>query len=136
METTFESKVGKVSLPEEKIYNFLSNFNNLKTYIPADKVSNWQSDGDTCSFSVNGMGNVTLRIIEKEPFKLLKITGDGLNKQNFNFWVQLKQVADYDTRVKLTIKADVNPMIKMMVSKPIQKFLDTLIDSFEKMPFA
>jgi hypothetical protein len=42
MESTFESKVGKVSLPSEKIYNFISDFNNLKNYIPADKLSNWE----------------------------------------------------------------------------------------------
>ena len=36
-------------------------------------------------------------------------------------------------RVKVTLKTDINPMMKLMVAKPIQKFLDMLVDSFEKM---
>ena len=43
--------------------------------------------------------------------------------------VQLKQVAEDDTRIKLTIKADLNPMMKMMVSKHVKKFLNMLGDA-------
>lgn len=136
METTFESRVGKINLPQERIYNFLADFNNLKQYIPSDKISNWQSDSDSCRFTVNGMGDVALRTVEKRPCDLIKITGDGLNQKDFFFWVQLKEVDASDTRVKLTIRADLNPMMKMMISKPIQKFLDVLVDSFEKMQFS
>jgi carbon monoxide dehydrogenase subunit G len=133
MESTFESKIGKVSLSSEKIYNFLSDFNNLKNYIPADKISNWQSTEDTCHFTVSGMGDVGLKIIEKTPFSVIKVTGDGLNNHHFFLWIQLKEVAENDTRAKVTLKADINPMLKMMVAKPIQKFLDMLVESFEKM---
>lgn len=136
MESTFESKVGKVALPDEKIYTFLTDFNNLKNHIPADKISNWQSTEDTCHFTVSGMGDVGLKIVEKTPFNLVKITGDGLSNHHFLLWIQVKQVSDADSRVKVTIKADVNPVMKMMVAKPIQKFLDMLVDSFEKMSFA
>ncbi|NJO68283.1 MAG: SRPBCC family protein [Bacteroidetes bacterium] len=135
MESTFESKIGKVSLPSEKIYNFISDFNNLKNHIPADKISNWESTADSCHFTVSGMGNVGLRIIEKKPYDLLKVAGDGMNNK-FNLWIQLKEAAENDTRVKVTIKTDVNPMMKMMIAKPVQKFLDMLVDSFEKMSFS
>jgi carbon monoxide dehydrogenase subunit G len=136
MESTFESKIGKVALPSERIYNFISDFNNLKGYIPADKISNWQSEGDTCKFTVNGMGDVALKIVEKKPFELVKITGDGLSNHHFFLWVQIKEAATSDSRVKVTLKADINPVMKMMVAKPVQKFLDMLVESFEKMPVA
>lgn len=133
MESTFESKIGKVALPSERIYNFISDFNNLKNYIPADKISNWQSTTDSCHFTVTGMGDVGLKIIEKTPFSLVKVAGDGMANHHFNLWIQLKEVADRDSRVKVTLKTDINPMMKLMVAKPIQKFLDMLVDSFEKM---
>lgn len=135
MESTFESKIGKVALPSERIYNFISDFNNLKEYIPADKISNWQSTEDSCHFTVSGMGDVGLKIVEKNPYSLVKVAGDGMANHHFNLWIQLKEVAEADSRVKVTLKADINPMLKMMVSKPIQKFLDMLVDSFEKMSF-
>jgi carbon monoxide dehydrogenase subunit G len=134
MESTFESKIGKVSMPSERIYNFISDFNNLKDYVPADKISNWQSSSDACTFTVSGMGSVALKIVEKTPFNLVKIAGDGLANYQFNLWVQIKEAAESDSRVKVTLKTDINPMMKMMVSKPIQKFLDMLVESFEKMP--
>lgn len=133
MESTFESKIGKVAMPSEKIYNFISDFNNLKNYIPADKISNWESTSDTCHFTVNGMGDVGLKVVEKEPFKLVKVTGDGLSNHHFLIWIQIKEAAENDSRVKVTLKADINPIMKMMVAKPVQKFLDMLVDSFEKM---
>lgn len=134
MESTFESKIGTVKSSDEKIFNFLSNFNNFKNFIPADKVDKFESSEDHCRFGVPGMGEIGLKVIEREPFKNLKITGDGMGNQKFTLWVQLKPVAENDTKVKLTLKADLNPMIKMMASKPIQDFLDKLVDAMEKIP--
>lgn len=133
MESTFESKIGKVTLPSERIYSFITDFNNLKDYVPADKISNWEASGDTCHFTVTGMGDVTLKIIEKTPFNLVKVAGEGMGNHEFTLWIQIKEAAESDSRVKVTLKTHINPMLKMMVSKPIQKFLDMLVDSFEKM---
>jgi carbon monoxide dehydrogenase subunit G len=134
METTFESRVGTIHSSDEKIYNFLGNFNNFKNFIPADKVDKFESSEDHCRFSVSGVGEIGLRIVEREPFKTIKTTGEGMANQKFFLWVQLKQNAENDTKIKLTLKADLNPMIKMMASKPLQDFLNKLVDAMEKMP--
>jgi carbon monoxide dehydrogenase subunit G len=44
-------------------------------------------------------------------------------------------VAENDTRVKLTLEADLNPMVQMMAKKPLKEFLDKLIDQLEKYNF-
>ena len=134
METKIESKVGKLNGTSEKIYTFLSDFRNFSKLIPADKVKNWQADENSCSFDVDMIGKTGLKIVEKEPFTVIKITGVEGSKFDFFFWVQLKE-AENETRIKLTIKANLNPMVKIMASKPLQKFLDTLIDQLEKVPF-
>ena len=135
METKIESRIGKVNANEDRIYNFISNFNNLKTFIPPDKVQDFQSSEDHCKFNVSGIGEVGLRIVEKEPFKMIKVSGDGMANQRFLLWIQLKQNAENDTHIKLTIKADLNLMLKMMATKPLQNFLNKLIDAIEKMNF-
>lgn len=38
-----ESKIGTIKKPDEFIFNFLSDFNNLTQYIPADKVSHFEA---------------------------------------------------------------------------------------------
>lgn len=134
MESKFESKVGKLSSNEERVYSFLGNFNNFKQFIPADKVNDFESSEDYCRFSVSGVGKVGLRIVEREPNKTIKVAGEGMGNQQFNLWIQLKEMATDDTRIKLTLKADMNPMVKMMASKPLQNFLDKLVETIEKVP--
>jgi carbon monoxide dehydrogenase subunit G len=135
METKIESKIGKIANSPDKIYTYLSDFRNFSRLIPPDKVKNWQADENSCHFTVDMVGETGLRIIEKQPNSLIKITGVEGSKFDFFFWLQLKEVAPYDTRIKLTIKADLNPMMKMMSKKPLQNFVDTLVDQLEKIQF-
>jgi carbon monoxide dehydrogenase subunit G len=135
MESKFESRIGKINQPAGVIYRMLSDFRNFSNLVPADKIKNWQATADECRFTVDMVGDTGLKIVEKQEDKLIKITATGDNPYNFFFWIQLKEVAPYDTRIKLTLKIDLNPMIKMMASKPIQNFLNGLIDQLEKTSF-
>ncbi len=126
--TTFESAIKKSTYPAETIFSFLADFDHFGEVIPQDKITNWQSNGDSCRFTIDPVGEVGLRIVEKEEYKTIKYTAEGKTPFNFFLWIQLKEVAEGDTRIKLTIKADMNPMIKMVASKPVNKFLDVLSD--------
>ncbi len=130
-----ESKIGTIQNSNEKIYRFLLNFDNLKNLIPGDKIKNWQTLEDSCRFTVEGLGNTGVKILEKEPFKLIKLTGIDTDKYNFFFWIQLKQVAENDTRVRLTMHAELNQMMQMMAKNPLKNFLDTLVDQLSKIDY-
>jgi carbon monoxide dehydrogenase subunit G len=130
-----ESKIGKIESTDERIYNFLTDFNNFKEFIPADKLQNWQADETTCRFSISPLGETGVQIIEKEPYKLIKIAGIDDSQFDFKLWVQLKQKEENDTRIKLTLEADLNPMFQMMAKKPLQEFLDKLVDQLSKYEF-
>jgi carbon monoxide dehydrogenase subunit G len=130
-----ESKIGTVQKNDEVIYNFLSDFDNFKNLIPEDKVSNYESNGDSCQFNIETLGSIGMKIIEKHPYKLIKITSAENSKFDFFFWIQLKQLAENDTKVKLTIKAELNPMMQMFAKKPLKSFVDTLVDQLATFPF-
>ena len=100
-----ESKIGKIAHSDQKVYNFLTDFNNFKEFIPADKLQNWQAYESSCRFTINPVGETGVRIIEKEPYKLIKLTGIEESKFDFKLWVQLKQVEENDTRIKITLEA-------------------------------
>jgi len=133
--TTYESKIGKIQSSDEKVYTFLSNFNNFSEFLPEDQVQDWKSDENSCSFTIGGMGGVGLEIVERTPFTLIKMTGNGMSQVDFFMWIQLKAVGENDTRVKITMKADLNPMIQMMAAKPLKKFLDMMVDYMENFSF-
>jgi plasmid replication initiation protein len=130
-----ESKTGRVKQSDEKIYNFLSDFNNFQNLIPPDKVKNWKSTSDSCQFTVDGIGDAAMKIIEKKPFSLIKITSEGKTPISFILWLEIKKIGEKESGIKIVIEPMVNPMIMMMVKGPLQSFVDMLVDQMEKLTF-
>ena len=131
MELKVESKIGRLSSDCERIYVFLSNCNNFQQFAANDKVKDWQSDNDSCCFTIEGAGNLSFCIVERRPNELVKFSIDNAQAENVFLWVQMKSVSLSDTRVKLTTKLDVNPMMRMFISKPLKKGLDKIVDTLE-----
>ncbi|MCF8226766.1 MAG: hypothetical protein K9J30_12885 [Bacteroidales bacterium] len=131
-----ESKIGSVRSPAQKVYDFIADFRNFNNVIPADKISGWEADQDSCRFKMDMLGNVKLNIIEREPEKLVKIASDPDTSQyNFTLWIQTKQVQTDDSRVKVTIEPNINQVLLGMVKSPLKQFVDSLIDEIEKFDF-
>ena len=136
--TTFESAIKTLSASQQIVFSVLSDLRNLekvKDRIPKDKISDVVFDEEQVTFKVDPVGNVGIKIIEKEAPKTIKFAAQN-SPVDFHLWIQLKEVAENDTRLKVTLKADLNPMIKMMASKPLQNFVDTLADSIAAFNFS
>lgn len=137
--TTIESTITKSPYSDEKIFSILSDLSNLervKDRLPQDKVKNMTFDKDSCSFEIAEapIGPISIRIIEREPNKTIKF-GSDQSPITFNLWVQLKSVGENDTRMKLTIKADINMMIKMIIEKPLKEGLDKMAEMLASIPY-
>ncbi len=128
-----ESKIVKIPNTDERIFKFLSDFRNFDRFMPPD-VQNWQSEEDTCSFTIRGQ-NAGLQFVQKEPYNTLKITGSSQTPYNFYFWIQLKHLGNYETALKMTIKAELNMIMRTAVKKPLKKFLDQLADQLKLIPY-
>jgi len=127
--TRFESDIKTVNQPSSEIYAVLSDFDNFDVLLPADKIKNWKSSGDSCRFEVIGIGQVGLKIVDKEQYKTIKYTADGSVPFHFFLWIQLKQIDTSTTKIKVTLDAELNPMLKMVASGPLKKFVGLLADS-------
>lgn len=122
------SKTGKILREDSEIFAFLSDFRNLDTLIPADKITNWESDEDSCRFTIAGMGAAGMQIVGKEPHKLIKLGSSEGSPVSFNLWIQLKKVGEEDTRIRLTGEAKINPLMNAAISKYLKKGLDGAVD--------
>ena len=134
---TFESPITTIPASQEAVYNKFSNLSNLeavKDRIPQDKIKDFQFDNDSCSFSVSPIGTLGLRIIDREPMKTIKFESEK-SPIAFNLWIQLIGTAPNETKAKLTIKAELNPFIKGMVSKPLQDALNKMADMMTMLPY-
>jgi len=131
-----ESKIGKSSHSDQQIYGFITDFNNFQTLLPEGKVSGWESSGDRCSFQVDPLGRTGLQIIEKSPYSVVKIASiPEFSRYQFSIWIQLKQVAENDTRIKITVEPHVNKMLLPMLKAPLKLFVNGLIDKMEGYSF-
>ena len=129
--SVYESRTGKLATGSKQVFSFLTDMRNFRRFLPEDVIENWQASADECSFEVSPVGRSEIKIVRKDPHDTVKYAGYGLNNTEFHLWVQMKEVKEKDTRVKLTIKADLNPGLKMIASKPIREFLDKLVKGME-----
>lgn len=123
--TRIESKKTEIDQPAEKLFTFLCDFNNFQKLMPP-QVTNWQSTADECSFTISGMATIGMKIIEKVPHSLIKITTNGKVPFQFNLDITLQALSENKTEGQLVFNAELNPMIKMMVEKPLTNFFDFL----------
>jgi len=66
-----EGKPSTISQSIEKVYNFLADFNNFEPLMP-DQITNWVSDKESCSFTIQGMADIKLTYDEKITNSMLK----------------------------------------------------------------
>lgn len=135
--TEFVSGVKQIPYNEEDVFIMLSDLSNLerlKERIPQDKLKDFEFDSDSCSFAVDPVGKITFQIVEREPNKTIKFATTNSPVPLF-LWIQLKQVAENDTRLKLTARAELNAFIKPMVSKPLQNALDKMSEVIAQIPY-
>lgn len=136
---TFESKIVHINSNAKSIFEKLSNLENLKPIlanIPQDKIKaeDIHLTADTCSFNVENMGEVGVKIVEREEYKCIKFASDK-SPVEFNIWIQLVEKAPYDTKAKITFKADLPFMIKMFIKDKLANGLDQVADLLTKIQY-
>lgn len=137
MTEEFVSEIKTIPQNEDRIFAMLSDLSNLeriKDRIPQDKIKNFEFDSDSCSFAVDPVGKITFQIVEREPNKTIKFATTNSPVPLF-LWIQLKQIAEMDTRMKITVRADLNPFLKPMVSKPLQEAVDRISTVIASLPY-
>ena len=135
--TEFVSEIKQIPQNDERIYAMLSDLSNLeriKDRIPQDKIKDFEFDSDSCSFSVSPVGKITFQIVDREPCKTIKFQTTNSPVPLF-LWIQLKQVQEMDTRMRLTVRAELNSLLKPMVSKPLQDALDKISTVLASLPY-
>ncbi len=122
----YESIQQQINHPASLIYPLISRMDLFNAALQ-DKVEEWQATPDSCSFKAKGM-KICMRIEERVENKHVKIvTDEGGIPLEFAFWIQLKEVAPNDTRVRMVLHAELNMMLKMMLGNKIQKGLDDAV---------
>ena len=130
-ESKFESSVKLIPYSQQAVYNNISDLRNLEKVrdrVPEDKVQDFSFDQDTVSLNVAPVGELKLRICDREEPKCIKFE-TVQSPVPFNVWVQVLPVDDNSSKMKVTVKAELNPFIKSMVEKPLQEGVEKIADA-------
>lgn len=124
--TNIETDKVECQQSAEKIFTFLSDFNNFHALMPP-QVTNWTSTSETCSFTINNMATVGMRVLSKEPFSKIHITSDG-GKVPFSFTLDVVLVSTGENTCtgQLVFAGDIPMFIRPMVVGPLTNFFNLL----------
>ena len=143
----YVSEIKMVEHNEQVIFNYLSNFENLAGWlnsgliekvtkkVPQIKITDFSSDRDSCKFNITGLGLAEIRVVNREPFKTIKIESSGGLPLSFTFWIQLLPVNPFQTKMRLTLHAEMSMMIKMMADSKLQEGVNQLAETLSKLPY-
>jgi len=119
--TVIESKV---SIPKAApaIYAFLADLNNHQQLMP-ENIYNWSSTATEARFTIQNMAKLALKtgnLVENKEIQIIPAEAPP-------FELELKWIlepAGDSTQVTYQISADLNMMMKMLASGPLQKLTD------------
>ena len=138
-ESKYESKITSAACSAAQVYRVLSNMENLnrvKDLIPKDKIQEMDIEPDRVRLKVDGLAQkITIAIVDRIENDTIKFGAEGIPMQA-NFWIQMKEVSPTDTRLKLTVKADIPMMFKFMIEKKLKQGLDQAADMLAQFPYA
>lgn len=150
--TKIASEVYKIDCPIKDVYSFLSDFSRIGRLIDmarqfglgqneqldkiSEKVEGARFTEDTCFIKLKDMGEMGVKIVEKEDPKMIKLGGDGTVPFDFNLWIQLLENGPYDTRLKLTFHGELNMMMKMLLKGKLEKGINQLCEGLTRIPYS
>ena len=130
--TRFESRTAKVNYSSEVVYNFATDLRNFRQFVPADSFNEVDFTQDSCSFRANTLGTVTIQLKEKIMFSKIILSGNALLQNEFLIIIFLQETPDKHSEIKLSFEAEMNPLLKMVASEPVKRFLESLVKEMEK----
>lgn len=154
--TKFESAVKQLSHPQQTVYAWLSDLRHIEALrgrlddpalleqlgerVPGTDAQSLRQQLESMTFSEDTvtmdspLGKVTLRIVEREAPKCVKLEAEG-SPLPLTLWVQVLPVAESESKMRVTLGAEVNVFMKAMVSKPLQQAVDGIADMLASLPY-
>jgi hypothetical protein len=133
----FESSVKTIPYSQQAVYDNISDLRNLEKVrdrVPEDRVKDFSFDEDTVGLNVPPVGELKLRICDREEPKCVKFE-TVQSPVPFNVWIQVLPVDEQTSKMKVTVKAELNPFIKGIVAGPLQDGVEKLADALAQIQY-
>ncbi len=130
--TKIESNHVIINKPTEFVFNFMNDFNNIKQLLPQDKITDWQSDENQCSFKIQNAAVIPLVKKSTTPYSTINILSGEKTPFPFTLVVTFNQIDEQTTEAFLNFEGEINAFLKMMVVKPLTNLFNYMADNLKK----
>ena len=130
---TIESKQVVCQSAPERIYEYLSDFNNIGRMLPPGQVQGWSCTADRCSFQVGGFMQITLAFLERIPYTtiILGPAADTNSPVPFRMGIFMKPEGT-GTRLYVAFEMEGgNPMMNMMLKPKLRDAADKMVEQLQ-----
>lgn len=114
-----------------EVYSFLSDLNNHEQLMP-ENIYNWSSSKDEARFTIKNMAKLTLKVNERvDNAEVICIPSEETPFELKLSW-KTEQVSENQTKAIFIIEAQLNMMMKMVASGPLQKLVDFQVSKLKE----
>jgi len=120
----------RVNLSINKLFELSGNCKNFTHYL-SDQVKDIHATEDSCTFTVENIAEITLKIMDRTPFNTIRFVAE--NDKNIPFFLTLNytKVTENETDVEVVLDIDIPIFLKPVLQKPLQRFIDTLSEKIK-----
>jgi carbon monoxide dehydrogenase subunit G len=126
-----EGKTALLEKTQEDVFNFFSDLTNFEKIMP-ENINKFEIDGNSFLFGLPGMPEIRLVLAEKTSFSNVTL-GAASSKLPFTLAANIKKIEENKSEVTLSFAGEFNPMMTMMIKKPLTKFVETLSENIGKL---
>lgn len=133
----FESSIKQIPYSQAAVYKCISNLENLekiRSRVPAEQVKEFSFDNDNVCMTVDPVGEMQMRIVDREEPKCVKFEAVKAPLPFF-LWIQVLPVTETTSKMKVTIETELNPFVRGLVSGPLQETLERIAEALSMVPY-
>ena len=133
MSALIESDHVQINASQETIFLFLSDFNNIQTLLPQDKISEWTANVDFCSFKIQNAATIPLVKSSVEPNGKINIKSGDKTPFPFTLEVFINPAENNTCEGYFKFEGEINAFLKMMVMKPLTNLFNYMANRLKEM---
>ena len=126
-----EGKKVLIAKSSKEAYNFFMTLENFELLMPTS-TEKFEVEGDSFLFGLKGMPEIRLVLGNSVEYSKVSL-GAASSKLSFTLEANISSFSDSSCEVQLQFDGDFNPMMAMMVKKPLTNFIDTLTENIAKL---
>jgi len=124
-----ETPVITIQKTQEAVFTFLTDLKNFEQLMPSN-TEKFVVEKSSFLFGLSGMPEVRLVLEEQVPSNKI-VLGAASSKLDFSLTIVLESMEVTTTKGQLFFDGKFNPMMAMMVKKPLTNFINALSENLK-----